>query len=311
MDGVSPSWVGAAFAGTSVYYVSFVLFQAAARRMPPLRGSRPFHATWSMVGNPVWFLGGLLLFLGLSLMFLLGYASVLLRERLSRREWAVAALSTLAVIVLGLSGSSELQRLHTGGAWTLAPLVLVIAPPAAVAGLVWLVGDRKTGGRHAQPLAGVAYGISAGMCAGVAEAGARGISAVWSDQESVAAVAFSPYPYLVLGMAGITLIQLQIALQRCRMSIVAIIIAVSGRAVMMLSSTVLYDEPWPAEPVPLTLRWTGFALVLLAVMAFPQHETPAPGGRVRGQGAARRAVRSRAADWAAASAAAETPPRLK
>lgn len=313
MDGTNPGWATAAFAGTSVYFTSFVLFQIAARRMPPLRGSRPVHATLSMVGDPVWFTGGLLLFiglayqviafaslpmnttqplLGLSLLLLLGYTTVFLHERLSPREWAVAALSTLAVVVLGLSGSSDVPELHTGDAWTLPPLILVVAPPALVAGLVWLVGDRRAGGRHAQPLAGVAYGISAGMCAGVAEAGARGIAAVWSDRESVLAVAASPYPYLVLGMAGITLIQLQIALQRCRLGIVAIIIAVTGRAVLVVSSTVLYDEPWPAEAGPLALRWGGFALVLLAVTAFPRHERPPLGAVSRALAGRRRSRRA-------------------
>jgi drug/metabolite transporter (DMT)-like permease len=313
MDGTSPGWAITAFLGTSVYFISFVLFRASAQRMQPLRGGRPVHATVSMLSDPVWFAGGLLLFvglacqiiafaalpsnvaqpfLGISLLLLLGYTSAVLRERLSRREWTVAALAVLAVVILGLSGTSDAGDLDISGAWSPAPLILVVVPPACVAGLVWLVGDRRAGGRHAQPLAGVAYGISAGLCAGVAEAGARGIAAVWSHQDSVAAVAASPYPYLILGMAGVTLIQLQVALQRCRLIIVAIIIAVSGRAALVLSSTVLYGEPWPTEAGRLALRCTGFAVVLLAVIAFPRHDAPAPGAFSRRRSAALRRTRN-------------------
>ncbi|GAB2828115.1 hypothetical protein GCM10022221_28060 [Actinocorallia aurea] len=291
-------WAVVAFTGTSVYFTSFMLFQTAARRMPPLRGSRPVHATLAMLSDPIWFGGGLLLFvglacqiaaftalpagiaqpiLGLSLLILLAYTTLVLRERLSRREWAVVLLAVVAVTALGLSGSSDVEDLSTDHAWSVPHLVLAGVPPVFVAGLVWLFGDQRTGGRHAQPLSGVAYGVSAGMCAGSAEAGARGVSALWSDTSSVAAVVSSPYPLLILGMAGLTLIQLQIALQRCRMITVAVLIALSGRVTMTLTSTLLYDEPWPSDPTHLVLRYGAYTLAVALVLAFPSHEpTPTP-----------------------------------
>ncbi|MCD0448627.1 hypothetical protein LO762_05370 [Actinocorallia sp. API 0066] len=296
MNEMHLAWLGAAFGGTGVYFVSFVLFRDAAQRMPPLRGGRPVQATVAMLSDPGWFVGGLLLFaglacqvvafatlpahvaqplLGLSLLLLLGYTSAALGERLSGRERAAAGVAVLAVLLLGVSGTSDIGDLETAGAWAFWPLALVVVPPMCVAVLVWLVGDRRGGGRHAQPLAGVAYGISAGTCAGVAEAAGRGVSAVWVHEASVAAVLASPYPYLILGMAGITLIQLQIALQRCRLSTVAVLIAVCGRTTMALSGPALYAEPWPSDPAPLALRWTGLTLVLAALAFFPRHEPPA------------------------------------
>lgn len=296
MDDVTLGSASAAFLGTSVYYLAFLIFRSAALRMPPLRGSRPFHAAWHTLTDWVWLIGGLLLFLGLayeviafitlpislaqpiftlSLVFLLLFATTVLGERLSGREWASVALFGVATVLVGLSGGSDTADL-VADAPSAFELALVTIPPLMVAMLVWLVGDRRTGGRHARPLAGVAYGIGAGVTAGVAEAGIRGIAAVWTAEGTVEAVIRSPYPYLTLVMAGISLVQLQIALQRCRISIVATIITVIGRTMLVISSTVLFDEAWPDEPLPLALRLTGFSATLLAILLFPRHEQPRP-----------------------------------
>ncbi|WP_106400452.1 hypothetical protein [Actinocorallia populi] len=297
MDGVTLGSVGAAILGTSVYYMAFLFFRQAAARMPSLRGSRPFHTVWHMLTDGIWFTGGVLLFIGLayeviafsalplgvaqaafsvSLVLLLVYATLFLGERLGPREWASVALFGLATVLLGLSGadtdSADLSP-RSPSPWELA---LVTVPPLLVAGLVWLVGDRSRGGRHARPLAGVAYGIGAGVCSGVAETGIRGIAAVWASEGTVMALVASPYPYLTLGMAGIALAQLQIALQRCRIVIVATLITVTGRMMLVLCSPVLFDEPWPDGLVPTALRTGGFLLALMAIVLFPRHEMPRP-----------------------------------
>ncbi|MDX6741434.1 hypothetical protein [Actinocorallia sp. A-T 12471] len=294
MDGSTLGSLGAALLGTGVYYISFVLFRHAALRMPPLRGSRPFQTAWAMVGDGVWFLGGLLLFVGLayqviaflwlplgvvqpafavSLLLLILYGSAYLGERLSRREGVSIALFAAAIVMLGLSGGQRADELDAS-APSLLLLVLVVVPPLLIAGLVWLVGDRRTGGRHAKPLAGVAYGIGAGVCGGVAETGIRGIAAVWATEGGVWAVLASPYPYLTLGMAGISLLQLQVALQRCRLVIVAVLLTISGRSMLVLCSTVLFGEPWPSDTAPLLLRYGGFALLVIGIVLFPRHEVP-------------------------------------
>ncbi|GAB2836527.1 hypothetical protein GCM10022221_39610 [Actinocorallia aurea] len=294
MDGLTLGSLGAALLGTGVYYVAFVLFRHAALRMPPLRGGRPFQTAWSMLSDGVWFMGGLMLFVGLvyqviafswlplgvaqpafaaSLLVLIAYSSAYLGERLSGREWVSVGLFGVAIVFLGLSGGLKADELDAS-APSLPLLALVVVPPLMIAGLVWLVGDRRTGGRHAKPLAGVAYGIGAGVCAGVAETGIRGIAAVWAAQDSVWAVLMSPYPYLTLGMAGLSLLQLQVALQRCRLVIVAVILTVTGRAMLVLCSTVLFGEPWPSDAASLVLRYGGFAVLLVGIVLFPHHEAP-------------------------------------
>ncbi|MFC5746473.1 DMT family transporter [Actinomadura rugatobispora] len=288
-----------ALLSTSAYYVAFLVFRIAAGRMPPLRGSRPFHAAWHMVTDPVWFSGGLILFLGLayqvvaftamplsvaqpifaiSLVFLVVYAVWFLGERLNGREWFSVALFVLATVLIGLSSGSErpLEAEATLVETLKAPwlMLAVMAPALVVAAMVWLVGDRRAGGRHARKLAGVAYGIGAGACAGLAEAGIRGISLVYEDTGDLVSVLVSPYPYLTVGMAGLALIQLQIALQRCRVAIVATVLTVIGRAYLVLSSIVLFGEDWPQDMGPFLLRAGGLTLALIALASFPRYEEP-------------------------------------
>ncbi|MCP2336356.1 DMT family transporter [Actinomadura rupiterrae] len=298
-----------ALLATSTYYVAFVVFRTAARRMPPLRGSRPFHVAWTMLTDPVWFGGGLLLFAGLagevvafealplavaqpvfavSLVLLVIYAVWVLGERMTGREWTSVALFVVATVLVGLSaGEGSTAVADTGWRNTLAnpwPVVGVTLPALLIAVLVWLVGDRRAGGRHAKRLAGVAYGIGAGACAGLAEAGIRGMALVFEQSHrDVVAVLNTPYPYLTLGLAALALGQLQVALQRCRLAIIATVLTVIGRSYLVLASTVLYHEGWPSSPGPFALRTGGLILALIALLNFPRYERRDVTGRRTGR----------------------------
>jgi drug/metabolite transporter (DMT)-like permease len=288
-----------ALLATTAYYVAFLVFRIAAHRMPPLRGSRPFHVAWYAVTSPIWLGGGLILFLGLayevvaftalplavaqpifaiSLVFLVLYSVLSLGERLSAREWASVAMFVLATVLIGLSAGSERElRADDTLTGTLAApwtMLAVMAPALVVSAVVWLLGDRRKSGRHARKLAGVAYGVGAGACAGLAEAGIRGISIVYENTGSVTAVLKSPYPALTLGMAAIALGGLQVALQRCRLAIVATVLTVIGRTYLVISSSVLFGEAWPEDALPFALRSAGFTLALVALVTFPRYEQP-------------------------------------
>lgn len=292
-----------ALLATSIYYIAFIVFRMSAARMPGLRGSRPFQVAFHMLTDWVWLAGGLILFVGLayqvvafsamplsvaqpifavSLVFLVLYAVLVLGERMTGREWVSIALFGVATVLIGLSSGSATgigaTDTDTLSETVAAPIkiIAVSAPAVLVAALVWLIGDRRSDGRHARKLAGVAYGIGAGACAGLAEAGILGIAAVYDHQHSVPAVLQSPYPYLTVGMAAIALGQLQVALQRCRLAIVASVLTVIGRTQLVISSTVLFGEAWPHEAAPFALRASGFTLALVALTTFPRHEQPGP-----------------------------------
>jgi drug/metabolite transporter (DMT)-like permease len=263
-----------------------------------------------MLTDPVWLGGGLLLFLGLgyevvafqqmplavaqpifavSLVFLVGYAVWFLGERLSLREWASVALFVLATVLIGLSATGDgTPAAHATLVGTLESpwtMLAICAPAVIIAGLVWLVGDRRAGGRHARKL-------GAGACAGLAEASIRGISLVYADTGSLRAVLESAYPYLTLGLAAIALGQLQIALQRCRVAIVAVVLTVIGRSYLIVSSTVLFGEEWPRDALPFLLRAGGFVLALVALVTFPRYEEPGATAALPARAARRKGVRA-------------------
>ncbi|WP_019635096.1 DMT family transporter [Actinomadura atramentaria] len=304
--GDTPGHVVLALLASSAYYVSFVMFRSAAVRMPPLRGSRPFAVARLMATSPTWFGGGLVLFIGLgyeivtftampmalaqpvfavSLVLLLVYTGVFLGERMSGREWTSIGLFVAATVLIGLSARGDgVLRVQLRATDVLRDpwlMLGVMAPALLAAILVWIVGDRRAGGRHARRLAGVAYGIGAGACAGLAEAGVRGMAILFHDTGSFAAVARSPYPYLTLVFAGIALGQLQVALQRCRLSVVASVLTVIGRTYLLLSSMILFEEKWPDRVVPFALRTAGLVLAVLALVVFPRYESGPEPGAVR------------------------------
>lgn len=205
-----------ALLATTVYYIAFLVFRISARRMEPLRGSRPFRIARLMLTNPVWLGGGLLLFLGLghevvafsavplavaqpifavSLVFLVAFAVRFLGERLSAREWASVALFVLATMLIGLSATEEGEP-HADAtlAGTLArpwTMIAVCAPAVVVAALVWLVGDRRAGGgtpaSSRRRLRDRRWGLRRARRAGI-----RGISIVYQETGSVRTVVESP-----------------------------------------------------------------------------------------------------------------------
>lgn len=291
MSGIGLGHAALAFLAATVYYLGFIIFKMSASRMPPLRGGRPFNVLRRMLTDWAWLAGLVVLLIGMvyqvlafqdlplsvaqpifasSLILLLGFAAIYFGERLSRREWASVALFGVATVLVGLSSGPQHKM-----AETIAPvttMLAVAAPALLVATVVWILGDRKSKGRHARRLAGVAYGIGAGACFGMAEVCLKGVAAVYSAHGSVTAVFATPYPYLIVVMTAIALAQLQIALQRCRISIVTAVLTVIAKTQLVITGTVVYGEAWPHDPILLGLRSSGFILALVALALFPQHE---------------------------------------
>lgn len=295
MSGIGPGHAALAFLATTVYYVGFIIFKMAATRMPPLRGSRPLNVLWHMLTDWAWLAGVVVMLIGMvyqieafrslpvsvalplfasSLILLLAFAGIYFGERLSGREWLSVALFVCATLLIGLSSNSDRKLSQTAA--PVITILVVAAPALLVAVLVWIVGDRSSGGRHARRIAGVAYGIGAGACFGVAEVGVKGVAEVYSRTESISAVLATPHPYLILVMAGLGLAQLQIALQRCRLSIISSVLTVIAKTQLVITGTLVYGEAWPHDPALLGLRTAGFTLALVALALFPRHEEPRP-----------------------------------
>jgi drug/metabolite transporter (DMT)-like permease len=286
-----------ALMATIIYYLGFIVFRVAANRMPVLRGTRPLRLIRSTYTNWLWLLGLIIVLAGVatqfealtmlplsraepifaaSLVFILFYAAVFFQERLTGREWICIALYGLATALIGVSNGRREVLTTTG-----APLALAaVAVPGVLVGIVVLAGgDARAFGKHARPVAGIAHGIGSGVSFGICELAIKGLAAVYDAHGFAAAFYHTVYPYVVAMMAVFGFAQLQIGLQRCRMSIVVTVLAVTAKTQLAVLGPVLFGEVWPADHVLLGLRVGAFALTAFALLLFPRHEAiREPGG---------------------------------
>jgi drug/metabolite transporter (DMT)-like permease len=287
-----------ALMATIIYYLGFIVFKVAANRMPELRGTRPIRLLRHTYTNWLWLTGVVIVLAGVatqvkaltmlplsiaqpilaaSLVFVLFYAVVFFREKLTGREWGSVGLFGAATLLIGVSnGEHEVLTSSVASSFTLAAVVV----PAVVVTAVVLVGcDVRAFGRHARPLAGVAYGIGSGVSLGISELSLKGVASVYNAHGLAAAVYSTPYSYVAVGMAVLGFMQLQIGLQRCRLSIVSSVFTVTAKTQLALLGPLLYKEPWPTDRLLFALRIVAFAMALIALVMFPRHEAieEAPG----------------------------------
>ncbi len=296
-----------ALMATIIYYLGFIVFRVAAGRMPELRCTRPLRLLRYTYTDWLWLSGLLIVLAGVatqvkalmiiplslaepifaaSLAFVLFYASVFFGERLTGREWASVALFGVATVLIGVSnGRHEVLTSAVAGTGALAA---VVVPGVLIGGLVLVIGDIRTFGRHARPLSGIAYGLGSGVSLGVSELSLKGVAAVYNAHGLADAAYGTPYPYVAVGMAVLGLAQLQIGLQRCRMAIVVTVLTVIAKTQLAILGPLLFKEPWPDDRLLSGLRVTAFVLTVVALVLFPRHEaveervsTPVPAVRER------------------------------
>lgn len=280
-----------ALMATLIYYLGFIVFRVAAGRMPELRGTRPLRLIRYTYTDWLWLSGLVIVLAGVatqvkaltmlplslaqpifavSLIFILFYAGVFFGERLTGREWACVGLFGLATAMVGASnGRHEVLTCAVAGPLTLAA---VVVPGILVSVAVLVGGDIRTFGRHARPLSGIAYGIGCGVSLGVSELALKGVADLYNAHGLAAAAYGSPYPYVAVGMAALGLAQLQIGLQRCRMSIVVSVLTVTAKTQLVILGALLYKEPWPSDRLLFTLRIAAFVLAGAALALFPRHD---------------------------------------
>lgn len=291
MGGTDARGAVLALMATIIYYLGFIVFRVSAGRMPTLRGTRPLRLVRLTYTSPLWLAGLVIVLAGVatqvealvmlplsiaqpifaaSLAFPLFYAAVFFGERLTGREWSCVALFGLATVLVGVSnGRREVLTSSVAGPAVLAAVVV----PGVLVGVAVLVGcDIREFGRHARPLSGIAYGLGSGVSLGVAELGIKGVAAVYSTHGLATAVYGTPYSYVAVGMAALGLAQLQIGLQRCRMSIVVTVLTVTAKTQLAFLGPLLFKEPWPRDALLLGLRLVALPLALLALLLFPRHD---------------------------------------
>jgi drug/metabolite transporter (DMT)-like permease len=282
-----------AVVATALYYVGVGFFKASAERMERLQGTRPIHLFVQILTDKVWAAGfviGLsgfvLQFVALSLlplsvaqpifvatlMVALGIAFGYFGERLALREWlglGTFAVATLLVALSVVPVESSDTAVPSHGL-----LLAVVIPSIILPVIAFSIGDLRPTGRHARPLAGVAYGLSSGVLFGTMELSVKGLSNLGNSHPAMISYLTEPYLYSFCVAAVLGLAQLQIALQRCRMAIVLTVCTVVAKTQLIVTATFLYGESWPSSPFYSLLRASGFVLGIAALAFFPRYEAP-------------------------------------
>ena len=276
----------AAFAATGLYYLGFAIFKLSADRIEPLRVSRLWHMAWSILSDWV-FLSGLGLVLGgLALQILaltevslgiavpifmsgaiplLLIALVFFGERLTGREWLSLLMFGAALLLIAASiGNPPPISAVDVPLWKLA---VIVAPAIVVPLALMLFGDHRPDGRHARPITGIAYGLSSGIPIGTAELCIKG----WSDSGIGVDSLLTAYPYVTVAAAVVGFGVLMAAFQRCRVSVVAVVMTVSAKTHLLVTGTFMYGEPWPQDILHFAMRLGALALAAVALLQFPRH----------------------------------------
>jgi hypothetical protein len=286
------------------YVAGFTVFKVTGRRMPRLTGSRFLHTTWTLASSPAWLAGLALLIGGMVvqsvvlaripvsavvpmygpvMVVLLLIAVTNFRERVTPGELGALAVLVLALLAFAAAGGLLRGTVHAGpaGPWDPhAPLwkvALLIGPSLLFPLWLFVVRDSPVDGRHAKRVTGVAFGLGAGVLVGCAESSGAAIARILRHDLAAWPEALrTPHLYIVVvaGLLGAGLAQ--IGLQRCRLSVVIIMLAVGSKASLWLGGIMVYGQPWPETPRKFLLSAVGLVLAAASVFLIPRHEREDP-----------------------------------
>ena len=294
--------IGLALAGTTAYNTGFVLEKRALAALPALTVRRVRESVRALFGSPAWLAGFGCMAAGLGcqvvvlrllpitiaqpiqasgLGILLLLARIVLGERASGREWWRLAAVCTSVVLLGLSAGQA--RPGDRPADPLA-VAAVVAPSVVVA--LGLAADAYGRSRRRRPVTGVAVGLSAGLCYGIAGLGLKGLSADTAHAGlggALLAAVGSPYAYLAVVASGAGMVLFQTGLQRFRVSVLIPTANVAGNGYFIVLGTVLFAESLPSQPTQLALRLAGLSASALALAIRPAIDPrrPAPVAALR------------------------------
>ena len=311
--------IGLALAATTSYNAGLLVQKRALRQVPALSLGHATALLRALLTAPAWLAGFALMVCGFvlqvialdlapvsvvqpllvsGLVILVVAARVGLRERLSRTEtWCVLAiLAGLAAIGASDVGTAGRVGHHAAG----LPLAVVAAAGClTAAGLVALI---MRGARTRDPARAeiIFYGLAAGLCYGVAALAVKGLSGVLAGSGLVGAlagpdpagsglsvprlavaVAWSPYPYLVLACSASGMLIFQTGLQRGRLSIIGPVSTMTGSVYFVIAGTWLFGERLPADPVRLSLRVTGLAVAAAVTIGLSLASRPSAAAPTR------------------------------
>jgi drug/metabolite transporter (DMT)-like permease len=282
--GIAIAAMSAVFTGTGT-----VVEKVALQRLPEVHARQFLAMVRTLCGSSRWLWGCALLLGGLvcqglalslapisvaqpifasGIVLLLVLSHFVLHDRLQGVEWFALATIVVALVLLGLSIDTRVDR--AGGPADLADLFLAAIPTAAVGLVVFEVADRAhRSRRRLRQLRAPLFGVAAGLLYGVAGLGLKSAATFvqrWGLIGSVPHLLVSPDLYLLAVSMATGLVLFQTGLQRCSASVVSPVNIVTSTAYVIAVGTVLFNEHLPSSPGSLGLRVAGFAGVVVGLV---------------------------------------------
>ncbi len=310
MSAVPDAGIPLALLATTAYSVGLIQEKRALGRMPAIDARRILRTIASLLADPAWLIGFGLMLAGLACQVVVltfepvsvvqpvlsfGAALVLVLSRLILRErlgawefWCVAAMVACVILLAASTGGAGTGAgHHADPGWTAAVMI-----PSAGVGVLTAADLRRTrSGGHRRPATGVRYGIGTGLLYGVAALAIKALSGVLVRSHTAASLAIgivsSPYLYVMAGCSLAALLLFQVALQRCRASILVPVSTVISSTYFLIAGTWLFHERLPASADKLALRLAAIVtagLVLIVLTWRAQVPDQASGATEPGPG---------------------------
>jgi drug/metabolite transporter (DMT)-like permease len=287
-----------ALLATTAYNCGLIVEKQALSQLPAISGHRLGSLIVMLLSSARWLAGFTLMLIGLGLQvvalslapvtlvqpliaagvgIVLVLSRLVLREQLRRAEYLCVAVMAVSVVLLVASAgraSAEVGHNVSG------VLLAAVALPSCLAGLLAAGSALRAGARkHRTPVLGVSYGFGTGMLYGVAALAIKALSGTVLHRHGVGATVIallsSPYLYVIGGCLASGMLLFQIAMQRCRISIVAPVSNVLGSIYFMVIGTWIFHERLPSDPGPLALRLSGILITCIGVVQLSRQASPA------------------------------------
>jgi hypothetical protein len=188
-------------------------------------------------------------------------ADRLFAHQVTRREWIGVGLAALGLAFLAatLEGAGDEAHADYETARLTVYIVVVIAAAIAVA-----FAARRN------PREGVMLGVSAGLFWAASDTAIKALSGELGDS-AWTAIVFSPLAIVILVCSLVGLVVSARSLQVGKAVPVIALTSVAANSLTIAAGPLVFSEPFPDDPVGVTLRLAAFALVIVAAGL-----TPAP-----------------------------------
>lgn len=193
------------------------------------------------------------------LVFLTVFADRIFGLTVTRREWIGVALAALGLAVLAVSLDAESgASAHHDYEW---PVLLAYTGVAILVGLGAALFSREI--PHGGPLLGVA----AGLLWGASDVAIKALTGHFED--GVAATFLNPF---VLIVVVASLVGMTISARSLQIGPAVAVITVTAAAAnitTIASGSIVFNEPFPDEPLHIAVRVGAFLLVIVAAALTP------------------------------------------